>query len=141
MTKKHKFMIRLQDKHEYEVETADATMYLFGDLVFDKDAYTITYRDEAGDLAGCTTAITCKGDEVSIHRTGPFQTELIMEKGRRHSCLYSTEYGDVLMGVYAENIDSHMAETGGYLEFAYTIDFDGDFVSRNTLHLTVKETF
>ncbi|MBQ4460140.1 MAG: hypothetical protein II911_07055, partial [Clostridia bacterium] len=59
--KKHKYMIRLQDKHEYEVETADATMYLFGDLVFDKDAYTI--------------------------------------------------------------------------------DFDGDFVSRNTLHLTVKETF
>ena len=77
----------------------------------------------------------------SIRRTGPYHTELIMEKGRRHSCLYSTEYGEVLMGVYAENIDSHMAETGGYLEFAYTIDFDGDFVSRNTLHLTVKETF
>lgn len=135
-------MIRLQDKHEYEVETADATMYLFGDLVFDKDAYTITYKDEAGDLAGCTTAITCTdGNEVSIRRTGPYQTEIILEKGRRHSSLYSTEYGDVLMGVYAERVDSHMAETGGYLEFAYTIDFDGDFVSRNTLHLTVKETF
>ena len=53
MTKKHKYMIRLHDKHEYEVETADATMYLFGDLAFDKDAYTITYKDEAGDLAGC----------------------------------------------------------------------------------------
>ncbi len=83
-------MIRLHDKHEYEVETADATMYLFGDLAFDKDAYTITYKDEAGDLAGCTTAITCRGDEVSIRRTGPYHTELIMEKGRRHSCLYST---------------------------------------------------
>ena len=44
-------MIRLQDKHEYEVETADATMYLFGDLAFDKDAYTITYRDEVAEAA------------------------------------------------------------------------------------------
>lgn len=135
-------MIRLRDQHEYEAETADATMYLFGDLVFDKGTYTITYHDEAGDLAGCTTAITCKdGNEVSIRRTGPYETELIMEKGRRHSCLYSTEYGDVLMGVYAETVNSSMKETGGDLEFAYTIDFDGDFVSRNTLHLTVKETF
>lgn len=137
----HKYMIRLHDKHEYEVETADATMYLFGDMVFEKDAYTITYKDESGDLAGCTTHITCKeGSEVSIRRTGPYTTELVMEEGRRHSCLYSTEYGEVLMGVYAENVSSKMDENGGDLEFAYTIDFDGDFVSRNTLHLTVKET-
>lgn len=135
-------MIRVQDTHEYELEKADATMFVFGDLVLEDDAYHIVYREESGDLAGCTTTITCKGgEEVTVHREGPYQTDLYLEKGRRHSCQYRTEFGDMLMGVYAEKVDSHMAKTGGYLEFIYNIDFDGDFVSHNTLHVTVKETF
>lgn len=135
-------MIRIHDVHEYEVEKGETTVFVFGDLVFSEDGYRIVYREESGDMAGCTTTITCKeGREVSVHREGPYQTELIMELGRRHSCQYQTEYGSMLMGIYADKVDSHMAETGGYLEFAYNIDFDGDFVSHNTLHVTVKETF
>ncbi|MBQ8470041.1 MAG: DUF1934 domain-containing protein [Clostridia bacterium] len=138
----HKFMIRIHDVHEYEVEKAETTVYVFGDLELSEESYRITYREESGDLAGCTTTITCiGGKEVSVHREGPFRTDLTMELGRRHSCQYQTEYGSMLMGIFADKVDSHMAETGGYLEFAYNIDFDGDFVSHNILHVTVKETF
>lgn len=135
-------MIRIRDVHEYDEDQGEATVIVFGDLAFDEDGYHITYREESGDLAGCMTTITCKGGkEVSVHREGPYQTDLIMELGRRHSCQYQTEYGSLLMGIYADKVESQMAETGGYLEFAYNIDFNGDFVSRNTLHVTVKETF
>lgn len=137
-----KFQITLHDTHEYGVETADATMVLFGTLEVTPGTVRIVYREEEGDLAGCTTEVLCKdGSFVSVCRTGPYSTELIMEEGKRHNCQYETQYGTMLMGVYAENVDCNMADTGGYLEFTYNIDFDGDFVSRNTLHITVKETF
>ena len=142
LTVAHKYMIRLHDIHNYELETADATTILFGDLTFFEDGYKITYKESEGDLAGCTTVITCKGGtEVSICRTGPYCTDLYMEVGKRHNCQYETEFGSMLMGVFAESVASDMTETGGTLDFTYNLDIGGDFVSRNTLHITVKETF
>lgn len=135
-------MIRIHDVHEYEVETADATTILFGELQCFEDSFRITYVENEGDLAGCTTVVTCKDDnKVSICRTGPWNTDLYMEVGKRHNCQYETEFGSMFMGIYAEHIAADMSETGGTLDFTYTIDMNGDFVSRNTLHITVKETF
>lgn len=137
-----KYMIRLHDIHEYELETADATTTLFGALECSGDTFKITYQESEGDLAGCTIVVTCKGDrEVSICRTGPYCTDLYMEVGKRHNCQYETEFGSMFMGICAEHIASDMTETGGTLDFTYSIDMNGDFVSRNTLHITVKETF
>ena len=134
------YQITLRDVHEYEVERADATMKLFGTLEFFDDRFSITYREEEGDLAGCTTVVTCvDGSLVTVCRTGPFETELTIEQGRRHTTLYNTEYGSMLMGVYGESVESAMDETGGKLDFTYTIDISGDFVSRNHLQITVKE--
>lgn len=135
-------MIRIHDVHEYEENRAESTIYVFGQLFMEDDGYRIVYREESGDMAGCTTTITCTGGkEVSVRREGPYRTDLTMEEGRRHSSHYSTEYGDLLLGIFAESVDSQMSETGGYLEFTYSIDYNGDFVSRNILHITVKETF
>lgn len=135
-------MFCIHDVHEYPVETADATMIVFGDVDFLDDGFRLTYREEEGDLAGCTTQVTCSGDElVSVSRTGPFSTNLTMERGKRHHCQYETEFGTMLMGVFAEEVDAEMDVHGGHLNFVYNIDFDGDFISRNTLHITVKETF
>ncbi len=134
-------MFRIHDVHDYGVETADATMIVFGDLTFDEDGFRLTYREEEGDLAGCTTQVSYRNDGlVTVGRTGPFSTNLTMELGKRHNCRYETEYGTLLMGVYAEEVDTAMTKTGGHLKFTYNIDFDGDFISRNTLHITVKET-
>ena len=138
----HKYKIRIHDIHEYEVDKAETTFYVFGELLFEEDGYRIVYEEMAGDLAGCTTTICCSNDrEVTVHREGPFQTDLSMEPGRRHHCFYRTEFGDMLIGVYAEAVESDMTERGGDLSFTYNIDYNGDFVSRNILHITVKETF
>ena len=134
-------MFRIHDVHEYGEETADATMFVFGDLTFEPDGFRLTYREEEGDLAGCTTQVIYRNDDlVTVSRIGPVTTNLTMERGKRHHCRYETEYGTLLMGVFAETVETDMTEHGGELRFLYTIDFDGDFVSRNTLHITVKET-
>ena len=135
-------MFRIRDEHDYGAERGEGTKIVFGELTFPEDGFCLRYEEAEGDLAGCTTHLTCTGSTlVSVVRTGPVATELTVEPGRRHSCPYETEYGTLLLGVTGEQVEADLDEQGGELRFSYTIDHDGDIVARNTLHITVKETF
>ena len=71
-------------------------------------------------------------------RTGKYNTELIIEKDRRHTCFYETPYGELMMGVYTKNMFTDMNENGGTLRFSYTIDFNNDLASENDLTVSVN---
>lgn len=135
-------MIRVRDIHEQGGAREEATSIFFGTYTCEGDVRAVTYEELAGAFAGSTVQITCTGgNEVSVLRDGPHPTELVIERGRRHVCQYDTDYGSILMGVFGESVDCDMTGTGGTLSFTYTIDTDGSFVTRNTLQITVKETF
>ena len=76
---------------------------------------------------------------MRLSRGGSFGLDLVLEKGKRHNCAYDTPYGRLQMGVYAKKIDSKMAEDGGNLKFAYSLDIGGGEVSDNELEVIVKE--
>ena len=64
---------------------------------------------------------------------------MIMELGQRHNCHYTTPYGELMIGVFTQKVDSLMDEHGGKLEFHYTLDFNAGLAARNELVITVKE--
>ena len=72
-------------------------------------------------------------------RSGKYNTEMIIEKDRRHTCYYMTPYGELIMGVYAKSIANGIGENGGTLKFSYTIDFNNTPASENELFITVAE--
>ena len=132
-------MVRIRDLHEYGDEREESVTTRFGSLLPEGDSFTIRYEETTGDFAGSTTSVTCTGNTVVMERSGSYATRLIIEPDRRHESRYETEYGAMLLGVRGERIVSDMNEHGGTLKFTYQIDSNGDIVSRNTLHITVKE--
>lgn len=133
-----KAIISITDSHLSDGEKYTCELTTAGTLDFFGDAYTLTYEETDTELAGCTTTLRVdKNKTITMTRSGKYNTELILEKERRHSCFYQTPYGELMMGVYAKSIESDMTENGGKLRFCYTIDFNNDLASENDLSISV----
>lgn len=102
--------------------------------------WEISYADsEATGFAGSTTTVACFGEEMaSMTRCGSTDSNLIIEKNRRHHCHYGTPYGDMLLGISASRIINRMTLSGGEIYFKYTIDINSALVSENEVYLNVQ---
>ena len=93
-----------------------------------------------GDLAGCTTCLHMdKPGRVTMRRFGSYNSELTIERNKRHNCHYDTPYGGFLMGVFGKHVSSNMTECGGTLKMRYTVDFNSELAAENEMTITVKE--
>lgn len=136
---KKNIKIDIIDTHDTDGDVLDMEMSTFGTLEVLDDGYQITYTEHGSELEGCITNLKVNGHCVTMTRTGAYTSELIIEQDKRHSCHYTTPYGDFIMGVYAKRVDSDMKNNGGTLSFEYTLDFNSDFASKNQLTINVKE--
>lgn len=105
-----------------------------------QEGWELHYSENIADgMDETATKITIKKDSVQIERTGGTASILILERHRRHHCHYSTPYGVLDLGVYATGIRCDLTESGGTLDFTYTLDFNGSVHSTHTVHITVQE--
>ena len=130
-------IIKITDRHIQEGEELSAELTTNGSLAFRPDGFTVTYVETDEELRGCTTVLNYRDGAIVMTRTGKYNTELIIEKDRRHTCFYQTPFGELMMGVYTKNIFTDMSENGGSLRFSYTIDFNNDLASENDLDISV----
>ena len=65
-------------------------------------------------------------------------TRLILEKGRRHLCLYDTGYGTLTLGVFTSELSTSLGEAGGRIDIKYTLDIDSNLSSSNEITVEVK---
>ena len=130
-------IIKITDRHIQEGEELSAELTTNGSLDFRPDGFTVTYVETDEELKGCTTVLNYRDGAIVMTRTGKYNTELIIEKDRRHTCFYQTPLGELMMGVYTKNIFTDMNENGGSLRFSYTIDFNNDLASENDLDISV----
>ncbi len=132
-------VIKIVDRHEMDGDPDGLETTLLGKFEGTKDNYTLSYT-ENGELEGCKVTLRVEnGDTVTMTRSGMFETELIIQRGVRHNCSYSTPAGNLMLGVFAQRVESDMDEKGGRLEFDYTLDLGAGVVSENYLVITVKE--
>lgn len=76
---------------------------------------------------------------VTVIRSGPANSRLMLEKGRRYQCHYTTMFGDLMVGVYTSTIENNLNEHGGTLLASYTLDFNAGLVSKNEIFIKVTE--
>lgn len=130
-------VIKIVDRHEMEGDTDGLETTVIGHFEGEKDNYVLTYAED-GELEGCSVRIKVEnGSCVTMTRSGMFETELIIERGERHNCSYSTPAGILMLGVFASRVESDIDETGGELKFDYTLDLGAGVVSENYLVITV----
>lgn len=119
------------DTDTVEMET---TCRYYGD---DKN-YTIEFDELfAEDMKSSTVLRVKDGKCAHLLRRGSINTELIIEKGVRHNCAYSTPYGELMVGITATDFESRKMGTLLRLKMNYTVDFYGDINQTKEMTVTV----
>ena len=125
-------------KNEYEEDKLEVTT--MGNFTKHQDDYKISYNENSeGGMTGKTSLTVHGNRQITLVRTGGMATRLILEKGQRHLCHYDTGYGEMMVGVFTDRIDSSLSETGGELKFNYSVDINSEFSSNNEISIKVKE--
>ena len=100
----------------------------------------LSYDDSSSvGVDDVTTILTAQNDMVVLKRTGALQSRLEIEKGERHQCHYSTQFGNLSVGIFGEMVDIKLDESGGKLSMEYTIDVNSQLLSKNNVEITIKE--
>ncbi len=84
------------------------------------------------------TSVTFDGTVLTIERRGESSSRLMLEKGRRHRCLYSTPVGQMLIGIFTDSIVADLDDAGGVIRASYQLDFNNSAVSYNEFKITIK---
>lgn len=133
-----KYIIKINDTHVTDSEKESSELITTGSAEFYSDEYKIRYKETSEGLENCYVTLTVKGQScVTMHRTGNYTAEMVMEKGKRHTCVYATPAGNFSLGIYTSEIKSDITENGGTLKFVYTLDINSSFLSENTLVVSI----
>ncbi len=76
---------------------------------------------------------------AEVIRTGPVTTAMTVEKGKRHTCFYSTPEGDFSIGIFGESVTSRLKDLKAEIYMSYTIDVNTSLISENKMLIKVKE--
>lgn len=105
-----------------------------------RDGFKISYEDsDATGFNGSVTEITVTGNMASIMRSGTAQSNLVVEKDKKHYCHYNTPFGEMMVGIFTKEIKNELTENGGTLSLKYTVDVNASYVSDNEIFLDVRK--
>lgn len=101
------------------------------------DNYIVEFDEIfAEDMKSNTVLRVKNGKCAHLLRRGSINTELIVEKGVRHNCVYSTPYGELMVGITGSEFISRADEKKAFLKMDYTVDFYGEV--NQTKEMTVE---
>lgn len=90
-----------------------------------EDGWNICYDESTlTGLEGVKTSFMLQPGKITLTRSGRLQSQMIFQVGILHESLYRMEFGAMLIGVCAIDLDYSMSEDGGTVELAYRIDIE-----------------
>ncbi len=99
----------------------------------------LTYREPDSEMGGAVSVIEILSPEfVILKRTGSYETVFKIEKGKHHTCLYKTPFGEMEMEIFAENVSAEITERGGKISLFYSLTSNSRPLGENSLVLEVK---
>ncbi len=104
------------------------------------NGYVIEYEEsEATGFEGCTTRIESFGKKkVVMSRRGSVSSELVIEPGEKHHCVYGTLYGNFEVGVEARKVSDKLTDDGGKLAFTYVVDVNSGLIGTFDIDIQLK---
>ncbi len=138
---RERYLISILGEQKLDGETDKIEVLTGGNFIKKKDHFYIGYKeyDDENPETCYNNLIKVEGDMVTINRKGPTRSHLLLQRGRRHQCIYQTIAGDLNIGVFTKTLENRLGERGGTLEVSYTLDFNTDFVSENRFFIRVEE--
>lgn len=139
--KKNKYLISIIGEQCVDGQDDKVEVITEGNFMFKNGHYYIGYKeyDNENPQKYSSNLIKVENETVTISRKGEQSSHLILEKNRRHQCLYQTIAGELSIGIFTKTFKNNLTEKGGSLEVSYTLDFNSDLVSENKFYIEIKE--
>ena len=134
-------VISVKGIQKYEnVKSDTVELVTTGTLQEENGIYVLTYEEsEITGLEGTQTVITVEGEQVTLVRSGQYNSQMVFQEGRRHLSMYNTPYGELAIGVNTRFLLADLNENGGDIEADYTIELEHSMVGRNVFNINIKE--
>ena len=122
------------DTDEIKVET-------LGDYVEKRGIKYISYMeyDNNAPYEGRHKILKIEPEGVITMFTPGTPTRLVLEKGKRHKCLYDTGAGILSLGVFTQILQQGLSPAGGEIRICYTLDIDAHLSSQNEILVKLKK--
>lgn len=111
-----------------------------GVMTIDGGGITLTYQEtELTGMEGTTTSFLIQEDCVELRRTGGINSQMLFQRGKRHSSLYETPWGTLLVDVSTLSLSHRLGSRGGILDIRFNIAVDHQVTGENHFKIRVKE--
>ena len=136
------YLISIVSLQRIDGETGEIKLTTLGSYITKGTSRFIVYKEY--NVENSSTARTSilkieNSNKVTLMRGGAENTRLILEKSKRHLCQYDTGYGNLMVGIYTNQVACKLDDDGGTLEINYSLDINANLASMNELYITVKE--
>lgn len=122
------------DPDETELMT-EGSMTIAGD-----GGIILEYQEsELTGMEGTTTRFIIRDDTVTLTRAGGVNSQMIFQRGKRHSSLYETPWGTMTVDISTSALAYRLGSHGGVLEIKYTIAVDHQVTGQNQFKIRVRE--
>lgn len=134
-------LITIVGEQGFEDQNDKIELITDGKFGFKDGSYYISYDDNrmTETPSASKTIMFVKENSVVIQRTGEFQSRMVVEKGVRNACLYSTPHGNLTLSIFGKKVESYLNENGGSLDLSYTIDANSRLLSNNKVKISIRE--
>ncbi|MBP1532532.1 MAG: DUF1934 domain-containing protein [Ruminococcus sp.] len=126
---------------QFDGETTEETEVLSqGRFGVTDEGYFIEYEEsEATGYEGSTTRLENFGtDKVTMSRSGSVTSNMTVQLGEKHHCVYGTLFGNFEVGVAAKKINVKLDDNGGTLYFSYVVDVNSSYIGDFEISVEVK---
>ena len=135
-------LIEIKGRQQYAESDEDVTAFTTnGTLNYENNVLTLCYDESEmiGTKGVKTELIVEQGKKMTLIRRGGMESRMIVEKGRRHSCLYNTPEGDFVIGIFGEALMLETNKNGGKIYMSYTLDVNSGLLSKNIMEIKFEE--
>lgn len=117
------------------VETAQAAQYFKRN-----DSHYLLYEETVEGFDGaCKSRIKFRDDLLELTRQGAMEMHMIFEENKRHTVLYNTPYGQMMLGIETHKILVEEQENQIHVTVEYALDHEGESLSESCLKLHIRE--
>lgn len=138
---KKEVLINIVGTQTVDGESDKVELFTTGNYYKKGTSYYICYTEsETTGYSGAKTTLKVEGDlqKVTMLRSSPYKSHMVIERGRRHQCSYASDVADIIIGVSGGEILSDLGENGGELLFNYSLDIDSALASENQVKINVR---
>ncbi|MCH5314505.1 MAG: DUF1934 domain-containing protein [Eubacterium sp.] len=137
-----RMVIKIVGTQSIDDEKDEIELTTTGSIEENDFAYIIRYSEQPEPPSApidVTVIVKKDGREAEIIRKGAVSSCLSVKKSGRVQCHYGTEYGNILMGITAHEIETSVENGEGSIYLAYDIDINGALASKNDIRLTFSK--